>query len=160
MTFEHSGYGRLIGENLTKKSISCDWPRGSRSAQKAWHHGSGSRNSDQYVFGHVSKIENGNTSASLTNLQALSRALGVPVTAFFRRFEEGRNAVFVKAGEGVDVERRGTRAGHQYNLLSHLGDGKAASDLMRIHLVDLLSGLDLSNRIDPPNQPLSKILGG
>lgn len=39
-------------------------------------------------------------------------------------------------------------------------DGKAASDLMRSHLVDLLSGLDLSNRIDPPSEPLSKILGG
>jgi transcriptional regulator with XRE-family HTH domain len=72
-------------------------------------------------LGMLSKIENGNTSASLTSLQALSRALGVPVTAFFRRFEEERNAVFVKAGEGVDVERRGTRAGHQYTLLGHLG---------------------------------------
>ncbi len=72
-------------------------------------------------LGMLSKIENGNTSPSLTSLQALSRALGVPVTAFFRRFEEERNAVFVKAGEGVDVERRGTRAGHQYNLLGHLG---------------------------------------
>src|SRR5258707_1989696 len=31
-------------------------------------------------LGMLSKIENGNTSASLTTLQALSRALGVPVT--------------------------------------------------------------------------------
>ena len=29
--------------------------------------------------------------------------------------------MFVKAGEGVDVERRGTRAGHQYTLLGHIG---------------------------------------
>ncbi|TIO70190.1 MAG: helix-turn-helix domain-containing protein, partial [Mesorhizobium sp.] len=72
-------------------------------------------------LGMLSKIENGITSPSLTTLQALSRALGVPVTAFFRRFEEERAAVFVKAGEGVDVERRGTRAGHQYNLLGHIG---------------------------------------
>lgn len=72
-------------------------------------------------LGMLSKIENGITSPSLTTLQALSRALGVPVTAFFRRFEEERSAVFVKAGEGVDVERRGTRAGHQYNLLGHIG---------------------------------------
>jgi transcriptional regulator with XRE-family HTH domain len=71
--------------------------------------------------GMLSKIENGMTSPSLTTLQALSRALGVPLTAFFRRFEEERSAVFVKAGEGVDVERRGTRAGHQYNLLGHIG---------------------------------------
>lgn len=72
-------------------------------------------------LGMLSKIENGITSPSLTTLQALSHALGVPLTSLFRRFEEERSAVFVKAGEGVDVERRGTRAGHQYNLLGHIG---------------------------------------
>lgn len=72
-------------------------------------------------LGMLSKIENGITSPSLTTLQSLSRALGVPLTSLFRRFEEERSAVFVKAGEGVDVERRGTRAGHQYNLLGHIG---------------------------------------
>lgn len=72
-------------------------------------------------LGMLSKIENGITSPSLTTLQALSHALGVPVTAFFQRFEEERSAVFCKAGEGVEIERRGTRAGHQYNLLGHIG---------------------------------------
>jgi transcriptional regulator with XRE-family HTH domain len=71
-------------------------------------------------LGMLSKIENGITSPSLTTLQALARALGVSVTSFFRRFEDEHRAVFVKAGEGVDVERRGTRAGHQYNLLGHI----------------------------------------
>ncbi|WP_226577079.1 helix-turn-helix domain-containing protein [Acuticoccus sediminis] len=75
--------------------------------------------------GMLSKIENGQTSPSLTTLQALSGALGVPLTVFFRRFEEERSAVFVKAGEGVDVDRRGTRAGHQYTLLGHLGFNSA-----------------------------------
>jgi transcriptional regulator with XRE-family HTH domain len=75
--------------------------------------------------GMLSKIENGVTSPSLTTLQALSRALGVPLSAFFRRFEEERKAVFVKSGEGVDVERRGTRAGHQYNLLGYIGSNTA-----------------------------------
>ncbi len=70
--------------------------------------------------GMLSKIENGNISPSLTTLQALARALGVPVTAFFRRYEAVRNAVFVKAGAGVELERRGTRAGHQYDLLGHI----------------------------------------
>lgn len=76
-------------------------------------------------LGMLSKIENGITSPSLTTLQALSHALGVPLTAFFRRFEEERNAVFVKAGEGIDVERRGTRAGHQYNLLGYISSNTA-----------------------------------
>ncbi|GEO85250.1 MULTISPECIES: helix-turn-helix domain-containing protein [Alphaproteobacteria] len=70
--------------------------------------------------GMLSKIENGNISPSLTTLQALSKALGVPITAFFRGFEEPKSASFVKAGEGVNIERRGTRAGHHYSLLGHI----------------------------------------
>ncbi len=69
--------------------------------------------------GMLSKIENGITSPSLSTLQSLSRALNVPVTAFFRKFEEQRDATYVKAGEGLTIERRGTRAGHQYQLLGH-----------------------------------------
>ena len=69
--------------------------------------------------GMLSKIENGMTSPSLSTLQSLSRALNVPVTAFFRKFEEQRDATFVKSGEGLTIERRGTRAGHQYELLGH-----------------------------------------
>ncbi|MEM8790554.1 MAG: XRE family transcriptional regulator [Pseudomonadota bacterium] len=69
--------------------------------------------------GMLSKIENGGISPSLTSLQGLARALGVHITALFKRHEEDRTALFVPAGEGVDVERRGTRAGHQYRLLGH-----------------------------------------
>ncbi|MGV1771478.1 helix-turn-helix domain-containing protein [Agrobacterium vitis] len=70
--------------------------------------------------GMLSKIENGNISASLGTLQSLSKALGVPMTAFFKGYEEPRSASFVKAGEGVHLERRGTRAGHHYSLLGHI----------------------------------------
>ena len=69
--------------------------------------------------GMLSKIENGNTSPSLATLRALSTALNVPVTALFREFEEQRDATFVKAGQGLAIDRRGTRAGHQYRLLGH-----------------------------------------
>ena len=69
--------------------------------------------------GMLSKIENGNTSPSLATLRALSTALNVPVTALFRQFEEQRDATFVQAGSGLAIERRGTRAGHQYQLLGH-----------------------------------------
>ena len=72
-------------------------------------------------IGMLSKIENGVTSPSLTTLQTLAHALSVPLTAFFRRFEENREAMHVKAGDAVEIERRGTRAGHQYNLLGHIG---------------------------------------
>ena len=43
------------------------------------------------------------------------------MTSFFRGFEEKREAVHVKAGTGMEADRRGTRAGHQYNLLGHIG---------------------------------------
>jgi len=69
--------------------------------------------------GMMSKIENGNTSPSLATLRSLSTALNVPVTALFREFEEQRDATFVKAGQGLAIERHGTRAGHQYQLLGH-----------------------------------------
>ena len=45
--------------------------------------------------------------------------LNVPLTTFFSTFEEKRDCSFVKAGSGVVIERRGTKAGHQYALLGH-----------------------------------------
>jgi transcriptional regulator with XRE-family HTH domain len=72
-------------------------------------------------IGMLSKIENGNTSPSLTTLQSLANALRVPITSFFKEFEETKIAVHTKFGEGVEIDRRGTRAGHQYNLLGHIG---------------------------------------
>ena len=71
--------------------------------------------------GMLSKIENGATSPSLATLQGLAIALDVPLTALFRRYEEPRPAVHVRAGQAVTAERAGTRAGHQYGLLGHLG---------------------------------------
>ena len=69
--------------------------------------------------GMLSKIENGLTSPSLATLRALAQALNVPVTALFRRFEEHTDATFVRAGDGLTIERRGSRVGHQYKLLGH-----------------------------------------
>ena len=90
--------------------------------------------------GMLSKIENGGISPSLSTLQALSRALHVPVTAFFRRFEEERAATFVRAGEGLKIERRGTRAGHQYELLGH-SSGKRV--LVEPYLITLTEESDV-----------------
>ncbi len=92
--------------------------------------------------GMLSKIENGVTSPSLTTLQSLSRALSVPVTAFFRRFEESREAVHVKSGEAVEIERAGTRAGHQYALLGHLG-ANSSGVVMEPYLITLTAQSDV-----------------
>jgi len=76
-------------------------------------------------IGMLSKIENGITSPSLTTLQILSHALSTPLTSFLRRFEERREVVHVKAGDHVEIQRAGTRAGHQYNLLGHIGSNSS-----------------------------------
>ncbi len=75
--------------------------------------------------GMLSKIENGQISPSLASLQALAVALNVPITTFFSTFEEKRDCSYVKAGAGVVIERRGTKAGHRYALLGHALGGNA-----------------------------------
>jgi transcriptional regulator with XRE-family HTH domain len=69
--------------------------------------------------GMLSKIENGSISPSLGTLDALARALNVPLTRLFAETDERRDCSFVKAGAGVRIERRGTKAGHLYDLLGH-----------------------------------------
>jgi transcriptional regulator with XRE-family HTH domain len=86
--------------------------------------------------GMLSKIENGLTSPSLSTLKALSTALNVPVTAFFQEYEERREATFVRRGEGLALERRGTRNGHQYRLLGHSRDKAIAVEPYMITLTD------------------------
>lgn len=93
-------------------------------------------------IGMLSKIENGNTSPSLTTLQSLAHALSVPLTAFFRRFEERREAVHTKAGEGVELERAGTRANHQYNLLGHIG-ANGSGVIVEPYLITLTAESDV-----------------
>jgi DNA-binding XRE family transcriptional regulator len=92
--------------------------------------------------GMLSKIENGNISPSLTTLQALSKALGMPITAFFRGFEEPKTASFVKAGEGVNLERRGTRAGHHYSLLGHI-ENNTSGVVVEPYLITLNAESDI-----------------
>ena len=75
--------------------------------------------------GMLSKIENGVISPSLATLQGLANALRVPLVQLFDGFEEPRMAVHVRAGEGVETARQGTRAGHQYHLLGHIGSNNS-----------------------------------
>ncbi len=69
--------------------------------------------------GMLSKIENGQISPSLSTLEALSSALAVPITTLFAAYEDRRDCSFVKAEQGVVIERRGTKVGHVYQLLGH-----------------------------------------
>jgi transcriptional regulator with XRE-family HTH domain len=72
----------------------------------------------------MSKIENGSISPSLATLSALAKALNVPIGRLFRESGEQRDCSFVKSGAGVRIERRGTKAGHLYDLLGHSVGGE------------------------------------
>ena len=70
--------------------------------------------------GMLSKIENGQTSASLTSLEKLCGALGLKFTTLFSDYDQSDGtAQLVKEGEGHKVIRRGTRRGHTYELLAY-----------------------------------------
>ncbi|MEM7377884.1 MAG: helix-turn-helix domain-containing protein [Pseudomonadota bacterium] len=107
--------------------------------------------------GMLSKIENGQTSPSLATLRALAAALNVPVTALFRRFEEQRDASYVRAGEGLPIERRGTRAGHEYRLLGHsVGD----KTLVEPFLITLREGSEVFPLFQHAGQEFIYMLSG
>lgn len=93
-------------------------------------------------IGMLSKIENGATSPSLTTLQILSHAFSTPITSFFRGFEERREVAHVKAGTHLEIERRGTRSGHQYHLLGHIGSNNSGV-VMEPYLITLTTESDI-----------------
>lgn len=86
--------------------------------------------------GMLSKIENGQISPSLTTLQTLSNALNIPISLLFSEFEERRDCSYVPAGKGVAIQRRGTKVGHNYELLGHVLGGAVACEPYLITLTE------------------------
>jgi transcriptional regulator with XRE-family HTH domain len=84
--------------------------------------------------GMLSKIENGQISPSLSTLQAISNALGTPISSLFSTFEDRQDCSFVRAKQGVIIERRGTKSGHVYELLGHALGGTVAVEPFLITL--------------------------
>ncbi|GAA0276811.1 XRE family transcriptional regulator [Cryptosporangium japonicum] len=82
----------------------------------------------------LSKIENAQTSCSLTTLARLADALDTPVTSLFRGADAEREAVYTPAGAGARIVARGTRVGHDYTLLGAL---RGPHKRMEAHLVTL-----------------------
>lgn len=107
--------------------------------------------------GMVSKIENGLTSPSLATLKGLAHALNVPVTALFRKYEEHHDAIYVKANQGLAIQRQGTRAGHQYQLLGH-SVGKGVS--VEPYLVTLTEKSEVFPMFQHGGQEFIYILAG
>jgi len=73
--------------------------------------------------GMLSRLENGQISPSLATLQSIASALKVSLSMLFAASEEQRDCSFVRAKQGVIIERRGTKVGHIYQLLGHLIGG-------------------------------------
>lgn len=67
----------------------------------------------------LTKIEKGVVTPSLQTIVALSDALNVPVSMLFYRLQKSRYVAFVPAGKGLFEDRRGTRAGHIYEMVGH-----------------------------------------
>lgn len=107
--------------------------------------------------GMLSKIENGATSPSLASLQGLSSALQIPFTALFKSYEEIRDATFVKSGRGLTIERRGTRAGHQYQLLGHSTHGAV---MVEPYLITLAHETDVFPTFQHPGMEFLYMLEG
>ncbi len=67
----------------------------------------------------LSRLETGRVSPSLETIVALSEALGVTASVLMQRV--GTNdggAQLIRAGEGLETVRSGTRRGHTYHLLA------------------------------------------
>lgn len=86
--------------------------------------------------GMLSKIENGQISPSLSTLNAIAVALSTPVSSLFATYEERQDCSFVAAGQGAVIERRGTKAGHVYQLLGQALGGEVVIEPFLITLKD------------------------
>jgi transcriptional regulator with XRE-family HTH domain len=82
----------------------------------------------------LSRIENGQLTASLGTLQQLAAALNMPLSMLLASFEGKRGCSFVKRGEGVSIRRRGTKVGHDYKML---GESLAGSISVEPYLITL-----------------------
>jgi len=105
----------------------------------------------------LSKIENAQTSCSLTTVARLAAALDVPATALFRGAEVEREAVFTPAGTGARIVQRGTRVGHDYILLGAL---RGPHKRMEAHLVALTERSEVFPLFQHPGTELLYMLEG
>lgn len=81
--------------------------------------------------GMLSKIENAQASPSLGTLVKLAAAISVPLTSLFRGLDEEHDALVVRAGQGTEIVRKGTRVGHRYELLGEMrGPNKVVEPML------------------------------
>ena len=70
--------------------------------------------------GMLSKIENGQVAPTLDVIERTSTALGLTLGQLFQKYAvPDGSAQQVKAGQGMEVVRVGTKRGHTYHLLAY-----------------------------------------
>lgn len=84
----------------------------------------------------LSKIENAQTSCSLSTLAALAEGLDAPVSALVREADTESQAIRVTAGEAPTIVRRGTNLGHHYQLLGALTGRQNILEPLLVTLTD------------------------
>ena len=84
----------------------------------------------------MSKIENGQISASLSDPSILTSALSVPLSSLFACSRSGKTVPLFAPNQGVVIERRGTKAGHVYQLLGHVLRGDVVVEPYLITLAE------------------------
>jgi|TARA_B110000908_G_scaffold5875_1_gene7466 transcriptional regulator with XRE-family HTH domain len=67
----------------------------------------------------LSKIENGQISASLKTIQLICHALNISITSLFKQHDKDVEPTFIKSGEGLTIERAGSDESRHYQLLGH-----------------------------------------
>ncbi len=88
----------------------------------------------------ISKIERGQVSGSIGTLNALAEAMGVPIINFFAETIEHREVCYVRAGEGIAVERSGSTYGHAYTMLGKVSSGRIEFETFLITLEKTAAG--------------------
>jgi len=67
----------------------------------------------------LSRLETGRVSPSLETIVALAQSLGVTASVLMQRVgADDGGAQLIRAGEGLETVRSGTRRGHTYHLLA------------------------------------------
>lgn len=110
----------------------------------------------------LSKIENAQTSCSLTSVAHLAEALDVPVPTLFRDAQVERPAAHTPAGTGTRISGRGTRHNHVYELLGSFrghGDTSSGPHLEPV-LVTLHDRSETHPRFQHPGTELIYMLDG
>ena len=67
----------------------------------------------------LSKIENGQISASLKTIQLICHALNISITSLFKQHDKDVEPTFIRSGDGLTIERAGSDESRHYQLLGH-----------------------------------------